>query len=127
LQQSCFFAKYARATRHGPASIGELAIVFQFNERTVCKTPLRHSEDSVALSLRTALDEDSEASILTSLLESFQCGEAVSCKELLQVVWKVYRASITKGWAHTFIEQSLDELQVCIPLPRVLIKKYTSR
>jgi hypothetical protein len=118
LHEICLFVWYSREMLQRPASTRELLIMFLLNERTVRKTLLRVPENCTPLGRHTALCGDSESSVIASLLKSFRRGTSMSPKELLQAVWRDYRASLMKWSVHAFIRRHLDEPQVYHSFPQ---------
>jgi hypothetical protein len=97
--------------------MSELARIFQANAPTVRRTLLRGPEDLAPLGRHATLDDNSEAAIIASVLESFQTGKPLTQKQLLDMVHEEYNPRLTKGWLNAFICRHLDPMKVCRSLP----------
>jgi hypothetical protein len=116
--QICFLARCARETLRYEASVSGLAKTFQANVTTLRRTFLRAPEDLATRGRHAAIDDNSEAAIIASVLESFQTGKPLTRKQLLDVVHKEYNPRLTKGWLNACIGRHLDQMKVCRSLPQ---------
>jgi hypothetical protein len=66
------------------------------NLRTVDRTLFRGPEDSTMLSRQAALDDASESTIVTSVLEMFRMDKAVTPKALLEMVPTNHNSRLTR-------------------------------
>jgi hypothetical protein len=82
---------------HQEASVSELARVFQANPTAVQRTLFRRLEHLVIHGRDAPLDDESEAGITASALESFQPGKFLTRKQLLNMGYKDYNPCLTKG------------------------------
>jgi hypothetical protein len=93
----CFLVGDPRDMLRHQVSMRELAMVFQFSERTVRRTLLRGPEDPVPLDRHAALDDDFKSRLAALLVQSFRVGKEMTTKDLLQTIRRDYGPNLTKG------------------------------
>jgi hypothetical protein len=125
--QLLFFHDYARDVLNHPIDTKDLAVVFEFNERTARKILSRGPQVPGPLGRHRALNAEIEASLVAMLLEAFQSGKAMTRKEFLLTVRERYDPELTKGWVNTFIGRHLDQLQTCRSLPQEEMRMLVPR
>jgi hypothetical protein len=81
--QLCFLHDYARDVLDHPLRTADLAVLFEFNERTVRKNLARGPQEPGPLGRHAALTPEVEASLVEMLLEAFASGKSMTAKEFL--------------------------------------------
>jgi hypothetical protein len=65
-----------------------------------------------------AIDDQSEADLVTLLVEVFQAGKAMTRKQLQQIVREGHNLKLTCGWGNAFIGRHFDGVHTCRSLPQ---------
>jgi hypothetical protein len=89
-EQIDFLARYAEETLGMPATVTEISSIFWFCARTVRKTFLRGPGNASRLGMHNGLRDQTGAWIIALLRESFQQGNSIGHKELLQLAREKY-------------------------------------
>jgi hypothetical protein len=116
--QLCFLRDYANDILKHPIGTKALAELFEMSERTVRRNLVQGPQAPGPLGRHLALDDESEAGLVTTLLDAFEAGQAKTKKQLLQIVRERHGSKFTRGWVNSFIGRHLDALRTCRSLPQ---------
>jgi hypothetical protein len=105
--------EWAQSNLQDRLTTKELADIFEIAERTVRRTLAAGPQQPGPLGRHRALDEKSEQTLVSLILDSYAIRHSLTPKESLQMVRGKYDLKLTKGWVNAFIGQHLDSLQVC--------------
>jgi hypothetical protein len=100
-------------TGHHELTTNQLAALFEFNPRTVRQYLLCRPQDPEVPGRHRALDETSESKLTTMIIQAFNEGEAMTKRQILELVRERYSTGLTKVWLNAFVGCHLDTLHIC--------------
>jgi hypothetical protein len=127
LHRLCFLRDWARDVLDQCLSSKKLSIAVQINERTGRKNLRRGPQESSPLGRHHALAEDREPTLMRIVVETYHDNQAMTRRQLLNLVRERFNPAMTKGWIITFVGTQMDALRPCRSLPQEDVRLMVPR